>query len=372
MLAAVTLARRALGRAWPNPAVGCVVVRDGVVAARAHTGEGGRPHAEAAALEKLGGRAQGAAVYATLEPCSHHGRTPPCAEALIAAGAARVVIAAGDPDPRVDGRGVAALRGAGIEVETGVCADEAEDLLAGYFMRVRAGRPLVTLKLASTLDSRIAARSGESRWITGEAARRHAHLLRARHDAVLVGGRTAVLDDPALTCRLPGLEKASPVRVVAEGRDALPRGSALVATAAQTPTWLAVPKAREAERRAALRGTGVVVVPVDERHDGRVDLSSALRALGSKGITSVLAEGGARLAAGLVGAGLVDRIVWYRAPSLLGGDGREALEALGIGSLDAAPRFTKTSARSVGQDVVEVYRPAPQAGQKASGCSPAS
>lgn len=372
MLAAVALARRALGRSWPNPAVGCVVVQGGVVAARAHTGDGGRPHAEAAALDKLGGRARGAAVYATLEPCSHHGRTPPCAEALIAAGAARVVVAAGDPDPRVDGRGVAALRGAGIEVETGVCADEAEDLLAGYFMRVRAGRPLVTLKLASTLDSRIAARGGESRWITGEAARRHAHLLRARHDAVLVGGRTAVLDDPALTCRLPGLEKASPVRVVAEGRDPLPRRSALAATAARTPTWLAVPRAREAERRAALRGTGVVVVPVDRREDGRVDLSSALCALGSKGITSVLAEGGARLAAALVGAGLVDRIVWYRAPSLLGGDAREALEALGIGSLDAAPRFTKTSARSVGRDVVEVYRPAPRAGQQANGCSPAS
>lgn len=372
MLAAVALARRALGRVWPNPAVGCVVVRDGVVAVRAHTGEGGRPHAEAAALERLGGRAEGATVYATLEPCSHHGRTPPCVEALIAAGVVRVVVAAGDPDPRVDGRGIAALRGAGIDVEAGVCVDEAEDLLAGYFMRVRAGRPLVALKLASTLDSRIAARSGESRWITGEAARRHAHLLRARHDAVLVGGRTAVLDDPALTCRLPGLDGASPVRVVMEGRDALPRGSTLVVTASRTPTWLVVPRARAAERRAVLRGTGVVVVPVDERHDGQVDLPSALRALGSRGITSVLAEGGARLAAALVGAGLVDRIVWYRAPSLLGGDGREALEALGVGSLDAAPRFTKTSARSVGRDVVEVYRPAERARQQANGCSPAS
>ena len=358
MRAALALARRALGRAWPNPAVGCVIVANGAVVARGVTGDGGRPHAETIALARAGERAAGATAYVTLEPCAHHGRTPPCADALIAAGIARVVAAVSDPDPRVDGRGIARLRAAGIAVETGLCAAESERVLAGFLMRAARGRPLVTLKLASTLDSRIATRDGHSRWITGEAARRSAHLLRARHDAILVGARTALLDDPALTCRLAGLENASPVRVLVDGATALPRTHALIATASETPTWLVLPRARVKPRRRDYEGSGVKLLPVADGADGRVDPAAALAALAGEGITSVLAEGGGALAASLLRARLVDRLVWYRAPRLIGGDGRAAIAALGVDTLDAAMDFAKISLRPVGADLVETYLPA--------------
>ncbi len=358
MRAAIALARRALGRAWPNPAVGCVIVADGEVVGRGTTADGGRPHAETIALERAGARAAGATAFVTLEPCAHHGQTPPCADALIAAGIARVVAAVPDPDPRVDGRGIARLREAGIAVETGLCASAAEGVLAGFLLRAALGRPLATLKLASTLDSRIATRDGQSRWITGEAARQSVHLLRARHDAVLVGARTALYDDPALTCRLAGLEGASPVRVLVDGATALPRTHALIATASQTPTWLVLPRARETRRRTDYEGSGVKFLPVADGEDGRVDLAAALKALAGEGITSVLIEGGAGIAASLLRAGLVDRLVWYRAPRLIGADGREAVEALGVDTLDAAMDFAKISARPVGQDLVETYLPA--------------
>ena len=195
MRAALALARRGLGNTWPNPAVGCVIVNEGRVVGRGWTQRGGRPHAETEALARAGSAATGATAYVTLEPCSHHGKTPPCAEALIGARIARVVAAVEDPDPRVSGAGIARLRDAGVEVETGLCAEEAAELNAGFFCRVTHGRPLVTLKLATSLDGRIATANGESRWITGPAARERAHLLRATHDAVLVGTGTAFADD---------------------------------------------------------------------------------------------------------------------------------------------------------------------------------
>ncbi len=358
MRAALALARRALGRAWPNPAVGCVIVAEGVIVGRAMTADGGRPHAETIALERAGRSAAGATAYVTLEPCAHHGRTPPCTDALIAAGIARVVTAVSDPDPRVDGRGIARLRAAGLAVETGLCAGEAERVLAGFVMRTRYGRPLVTLKLASTLDSRIATRDGHSRWITGEAARRSVHLLRARHDAVLVGARTALMDNPALTCRLAGLEGASPVRVLVDGATALPRTHALIATASRTPTWLVLPRARAHLRRRDYAGSAVRLLPVAERADGRIDLAAALAALAGEGITSVLVEGGGAVAASLLRARLVDRLVWYRAPLLIGGDGRAAVAALGVDTLDAAVDFAKISVQPVGAALVETYLPA--------------
>jgi len=218
MAAALGLARRGLGRVWPNPAVGCVIVRDGLVVGRGWTAPGGRPHAEAVALERAGDLAHGATAYVTLEPCAHHGRTPPCADALVRAGVARVVTALGDPDPRTAGEGHARLRQAGIAVAEGTGADAAEEVNAGFLKRVRHGRPLVTLKLATTLDGRIATAAGESQWITGPRARQDGHRLRAAHDAIIVGSGTALADDPGLTCRLPGLEGASPVRVVFDGR----------------------------------------------------------------------------------------------------------------------------------------------------------
>ncbi len=362
MRAAIALGRRALGNAWPNPAVGCVIVGERVALGRGWTAPGGRPHAETEALARCGAAARGATAYVTLEPCAHHGGTPPCADALIAAGIARVVVACRDPDPRVDGRGVDRLTAAGVAVETGLCADEAEDGLIGFLTRVRRGRPAVTLKLATTLDGRIATRTGESRWITGAAARHSAHMLRARHDAILVGAGTARADDPSLTCRLPGLDRLSPVRVVVDGREPLPASHELVAGAGRLPTWFMVARPRAGDRARAYDGSGAAVEPVAPDADGNVDLAAALGALAAKGITSVLVEGGGKIAAALLGAGLIDRLVWYRAPLAFGGDGRPAVAGLGVDALDAAPHFEKIASRPVGDDVEEIYRPARKPG----------
>jgi len=253
---ALTLARRGLGSVWPNPSVGCVLVRDARFVARGWTQPGGRPHAETEALKRAGDAARGATAYVSLEPCAHHGATPPCADALVRAGIARCVAAVEDRDPRVAGRGLAALREAGVETTLGVCGAEAEDLNAGFFMRVRHGRPLVTLKLATSLDGRIATHAGHSQWITGEGARRRTHLLRAEHDAVMVGAATALADDPLLTCRLPGAEQRSPVRIVADGRMQLPLTARLVTSAASAPTWLITLDGGEGTRREAGRRRG--------------------------------------------------------------------------------------------------------------------
>ena len=238
MRAALALARRGLGVTWPNPSVGCVIVNHRRVVGRAFTAPGGRPHAEPAALAMAGDAAKGATAYVTLEPCCHWGRTPPCTDALIGAGIARVVIAARDPDPRVDSQGSHRLRAAGIAVEEGLLADEARDGLAGFIMRVTAGRPLVTLKLASSLDGRIATKTGESQWITGAAARRAGHAIRGRNDAVMVGIGTVLADDPDLTCRIPGFREIPTVRIVADSRLRTPPTSRLATTARQHPVWI--------------------------------------------------------------------------------------------------------------------------------------
>src|SRR5271157_4309289 len=262
MRSALALARRGLGNTWPNPAVGCVVVKDGRVVGRAVTAPGGRPHAEPVALDIAGQAARGGTVYVTLEPCCHWGRTPPCTDALIASGVTRVVIATRDPDPRMDGAGIARLRAAGIQVKEGVLRDEADELAAGFGSQVRQGRPLVTLKLASTLDGRIATHSGESRWITGAAARRAAHALRGRHDAVLVGVGTVLADDPALTCRLPGYRPNPIVRIVADSHLRTPLTATLVATAFEHPTWILIRTGTDHERQRAFADLGVKLIEV--------------------------------------------------------------------------------------------------------------
>ena len=354
MRSALALARRGLGNTWPNPSVGCVIVRNNRVVGRAVTAPGGRPHAEPQALSMAGPLARGATAYVTLEPCCHHGRTPPCTDALIGAGIARVVIAARDPDPRVNGQGVAKLRAAGIAVEEGVLAGEAAEILAGFHQRTATGRPLVTLKLASTLDGRIATHSGESRWITGEPARRAAHVLRGRHDAILVGVGTVMADDPDLTCRLPGFRPTPIVRVVADSHLRTSMTSRLVASARETPTWMLIRHGTDATRRHAFADVGIRLIEVAGAEAG-VDLQAGLLALGTAGITRLLVEGGAQVAAALLRGGLVDRIAWFHAPAVMGGDAWPAVQAFGIDRLDAMPRFARQHATPVGEDMLTEF-----------------
>ena len=359
MGAALALARRGLGRTAPNPAVGCVLVKAGRVVGRGWTQPGGRPHAETEALTRAGAAASGATAYVTLEPCAHHGKTPPCAEALAAAGIARCVVALEDPDPRVAGAGLEHLRAAGVEVEPGPLVEEAADVLAGYLLRRTAGRPRVTLKLASTLDGRIATKAGESRWITGSAARARAHLLRASNDAILVGAGTALADDPRLDVRLPGLDGRRPLRVVVDGTLRLPAGHDLVVRAGEQPTLLATRTGHDPARLEPYRAAGVELLEVAEEDEGHMALGPVLLALGARGINDLLVEGGGLLAATLLRRGLVDRLVWFRAPTAIGGDGLPAVAELGLERLSEAPRFERVSVEAVGEDLMETYRPLP-------------
>jgi len=363
MRLALGLAARSLGRVAPNPAVGAVLVRAGRVLGRGATADGGRPHAEAVALEQARQRygaaaLGGATAYVTLEPCAHHGCTPPCAEALIEAGIARLVCPLEDPDPRVSGRGFAALAAAGVAVETGLMAGEARQLNAGFLSRIERGRPYLTLKLATTLDGRIATRSGESRWITGPAARARVHLMRAQADAVLIGAGTSRSDDPMLDVRGPWPRTMQPMRVVADGGLTLPPDGRLAASARAIPVLALHSEEVPAERRAALRVLGVETVAVGAGDgDGRLlDMGEALRVLAEAGVTRVLCEGGGQLAAGLLAAGLVDEIALFTAGKAIGGDGTAAVAALGLDRLAAAPGFRLASAEPVGGDLMSIWR----------------
>ena len=355
MRAALTLAARGLGQVAPNPAVGCLIVKDGRVVGRGWTQPGGRPHAETEALRRAGEAAAGATVYVSLEPCAHHGKTAPCAEALVAAGVARVVVALEDPDPRVAGRGLDLLRQAGIAVTVGVARGQAERLNAGFLKRIIKGQPLVVLKLATSLDGRIATHSGHSQWITGELARRRAHLLRSRADAILVGSGTAVSDNPRLNVRLPGLTGRRPLRVVVDGRLRLPLTHDLVARAAEVPTLLVTHDGNEAARLRAYQDAGVEVVQVATDADGHVSLDATLSLLGERGITRLLVEGGGHLAASLLRGGLIDRLAWFQAPLVIGGDGVAAVSGFGVDRLDEAPRFVQAAMAQLGRDRIDIF-----------------
>lgn len=353
MQAALGLARRGLGTVWPNPAVGCVLVKDGRVVGRGWTARGGRPHAETIALSQAGGLAKGATAYVTLEPCSHQGVTGPCAQALIDAGIARVVTAIEDPDPRVSGRGLTMLRQAGVTVESGVCSQAAAEINAGFFRRICEGRPLVTLKVASSIDGRIATHTGESKWITGPAARAAGHRLRAENDAIMVGSGTVMIDNPELTCRLPGLGDRSPIRVVVDGHLRLPLTSKLAATAKTQPVWVITQTGNALERLQAFASCGIDVIEVDSTSEGKVDLQAALGELGGRGLTRLLVEGGSHLSAALLRRDLVDRLAWFRAPVVLGGDAIAGVQSFGVDRLEQAPRFTRLSVAEMGQDMFE-------------------
>jgi len=303
------------------------------------------------ALAEADEAARGATAHVTLEPCAHHGQTPPCTDALVRAGIARVVAAIEDADPRVSGQGFAMLRAAGIDVATGVLEKEAADLNAGFFLRVRQGRPLVTLKVAQSLDGKTATVSGQSKWITGPDARRFGHLLRAKNDAILIGIETALADDPELTCRLPGLEDRSPVRVVLDTQLRLAEGSKLVRTARQTPTIVFT----VANGGGALAASGVEIVKVPRDPRGRPDLAAVLAELARRGITRLLVEGGAAVHAAFLDRGLADRLEVFRAPIVLGGSGRNAIDALAALDLDEASRFVPVGRRALGPDTLESF-----------------
>jgi diaminohydroxyphosphoribosylaminopyrimidine deaminase / 5-amino-6-(5-phosphoribosylamino)uracil reductase len=350
MTLALGLARRGLGRVWPNPAVGCVIVdANGHVAGRGWTQAGGRPHAETEALRQAGARSRGATAYVTLEPCAHHGKTPPCAQALIDAGVARVVSALEDPDGRVSGAGHAMLSAAGIAVRSKVMSAAAAEANAGFLSRVQRGRPSISLKLATTLDGKIAMSGGESRWITGERARAHTHLLRAQHDGVMIGIGTALADDPELTCRLPAID-AAPVRIVVDTMARLSPASKLACSANRLPVWLLTSKPADT---GAVQAGGVKVLTVPQ--NGKVvDLSAAMNLLAAEGLTRILVEGGATLATALLQAHLVDRLFWYRAPSIMG-EGTPAVASLGLSHLGDMPRFKHEGTIRLADDVLETY-----------------
>lgn len=354
MRLALGLAARELGNVWPNPAVGCVVVQSGRIVGRGWTQAGGRPHAEAGALSQAGGRARGATAYVTLEPCSHHGKTPPCAEALVRAGVKRVVVAHLDPDPRVNGRGVRTLEEAGIEVSAGVLAAEAGSLNHGFLTRVREGRPMVTLKLAASLDGRIATATGESRWITGPEARRFTHVMRARHDAVLVGAGTVRADDPSLTVRGLGVER-QPVRVVLSRSLDLPLTGQLATTAGETPVWLCHGPDVDPEILQAWRSRGARLFEIPLGTCRQLDPTTVLRALGGAGLTRVFCEGGGKLAASLLLSDVVDRLVTFSAGLALGAEGVPSTGALGLERLSDAPRFRLIEARAMGSDALQLW-----------------
>lgn len=350
MAMALGLAMRGLGNVWPNPAVGCVIVNAGRIVGRGWTQPGGRPHAETVALAQAGVLARGATAYVTLEPCAHHGKTPPCAEALVAAGVTRVVTALTDPDPRVADAGHKILRAAGISVAEWVMEAEARQANAGFLSRITRNRPHVTLKLATTLDGRIATLTGKSRWITGPVARRHVHALRMQSDAVMIGGGTARADDPELTARDMGA-RHQPVRVVLDSRLSLGVEGRLGRTAETVPLWLCHGPEAPAAAQAAWQAVGARLVAVPATVEG-LDIAATLTALAAAGLTRVMCEGGAGLAASLIRAGLADEIWLYTAGRILGGDALPAIAALGIALMpQGRPEFRLETEERLGEDL---------------------
>src|ERR1700681_3166416 len=356
MQLALTLGRRGRGRTWPNPAVGAVVVKDGVIVGRGWTQPGGRPHAEPEALSHAGEAARGATLYVTLEPCSHFGKSPPCVDAVIAAGIARVVSAIEDPNPEVAGQGHARLRSAGIIVDVGLGAAEAACDHAGHFRRIRDKRPHVILKLAVSSDDKIGAAGHKPIAITGEAAKTRVHLLRAQCDAILVGIGTVLADDPSLTCRPPGMEWRSPVRVVLDRALRIPGASRLVHSARETPLWIMTSDLSEAPAAMKLGASGAQVIRVAATtNPPGLDLPAVLHALSEKGITRLMVEGGAKVASSFVAAGLVDEIWLLRGAEAVGADGVPALDALPLSALTGSPAFKRRASECLQKDTLTIY-----------------
>lgn len=353
---ALEAAERGLGRTSPNPAVGAVIARGGRVLAVGHHVAAGQDHAEVAALRQLDARAEGCTLYSTLEPCDHQGRTGSCTEAILAAGITRVVIGAHDPNPLVSGRGVRRLRKAGVEVVTGVLGEACERLNEAFNFAIVHKRPFVVLKAATSLDGRIATRGGESKWITSEEARRAGHLLRDRLDAICVGVNTVLADDPELTARLP--DTRNPVRVVLDSRLRTPPSSKLVRSAREVRTLIATTREADLERRRLLESRGVEVLVVKRTREGRVDLGRLLEALAERELNSVLVEGGGSVLGAFVDAKLVNKVVLFLAPMIIGGEGApHAVGGRGVKRLGEALRLERLETERVGPDLMIVGYP---------------
>lgn len=348
MAAALSLSARNLGDVWPNPSVGCVLVKGGIVVGRGWTASGGRPHAETIALERAGPAARGATAYVTLEPCSHHGRTPPCADALVEAGIRRVVVATTDPDRRVSGRGIANLKAAGVIVEVGLGKDAADRLHAGHFLRAKNNRPFFALKVAASLDGRIALANGDSKWITAPPARRAVQALRARFDAILIGSGAVLADDPLLTCRLEGYAGRAKVRIVLDRRLRLSMNSRLVTTAKDIPTWVVTADVGPKAESLAAQGVVVITAGAD------MPIQSLGELLASRGLTRVLVEGGGLVAGSFLKGEIVDEIAWFSAPALIGGDGLAAVGELRASYIGAIPAFRRCENLVFGSDTLDM------------------
>ncbi len=360
MRVALRLAARGLGSVWPNPSVGCVIVKDNIIISRGVTGLYGRPHGEDIALKLAGDKANGATIYVTLEPCSHHGKTPPCAEAIIKSGIKRVVIAIGDPDPRVSGNGILMLKNADIKVDIGCMKDEARYIAAGFLMRINNGRPLVAIKTATTLDGYIATNKGDSKWITGDQARMAGHQLRAKYDAILIGSGTAIADDPMLNCRISGFTGRQPVRIVLDSNLNISLNSKLVKTAKQQPIWIITAvninnNVKNHNKFMDLQELGVKILQCKLGNNNYIDIVAAIELLGKKGITRLLVEGGGKLSASLFKENIVDLIYWFRAAAIIGGDGIAAIGAYGVDNISMMQKFNLRSIKSIGLDRLEIY-----------------
>ncbi len=354
MQLALTLGRRGLGQSWPNPSVGAVIVKDGVVAGRGWTQKGGRPHAEAEALRRAGEAARGATMYVTLEPCSHHGRTPPCADAIVAAGIVRVFSAMVDPNPEVAGKGHWRLAEAGVVVDVGLCAEDAKRAHAGHIRSMTDARPHVTLKIAVSADGKVARAGRQPVQITGEMARARVHLMRAMNDAIMVGIGTAISDDPMLTCRLPGMAARSPVRAVFDRDLRLPLNGALARSARETPLWVVTRSDAPEAQESALKDAGADVIRVPSGATG-LDLPATLKALAARGITRLMVEGGPTIAASFIKRDLVDEAVLFRGSLKIGPTGIDALEGLSLDALVRSPRLRLRDTEFLGPDRVDYF-----------------
>lgn len=362
MNVALGLARQGVGKTATNPSVGCIIVKHNILLGRGRTGNGGRPHAERIALMDATSRwgaakVRGATAYVTLEPCAHTGKTPPCTDALIESGIARVVAPFKDPDPRVEGQGFAMLDRAEVITDIGMGEDTAREILRGYLSRAERKRPYLTLKLASTLDGRIATRTGESRWITGGPARMRVHLMRAHSDAILIGVGSVLTDDPAMDVRLPGMDDVRPIRVVADSHLQTPLTGRLARTAKDQMLVLLTSPDAESSRVEAFQSLGAQVVRVSKTPLGSLSLTEAMEKLADAGIATLLCEGGGRLAASLLREGLVDQINWFTAGAAIGGGGAPAISDFGVEALFDMPRFKQISSERVGEDLLSIWRP---------------